>query len=277
MSRPENNEGSHLIQQKARILSNEAVVPDTFLMEIHSPELIALGQPGQFLHLRVGRKDDFLLRRPLSLFSRGEERSAIGLLYRIVGQGTRLLSRMVPGQGLDLVGPLGRSFSVPGGTDTAILVAGGLGVAPLFFLAQDLVRRGMPVHFLLGARSRQQLLCEDRLQALGVHLAVSTDDGSKGFPGLVTGLLEDVLGRGDLAGRSPCLYVTGPEPMMKAVAGQAHGRRLPAQFSLERHMACGVGACLGCVLRGRTERGDPVYRRVCLDGPVFHLEELPWC
>jgi dihydroorotate dehydrogenase electron transfer subunit len=265
-----------MIQQRAPILVNREVAPDIFLMEVHSSELLALGRPGQFLHLRVDKKDGPFLRRPLSIFSRDERRETVGLLYRRVGWGTRILSGISSGAELDLVGPLGRGFLPPSGIETALLVAGGLGVAPLFFLAQDLTGKGVKVRFLLGAIRREQLLCMDRLRSLGVRLDVSTDDGSEGFPGLVTGLLENVL---DLEGLTPqrcCLFVTGPEQMMKRVASLARQHRLPAQFSLERHMACGLGACWGCVVRCRDERGAPVYRRACVDGPVFDLTELLW-
>ena len=263
-------------QQKAPILSNREVAPDVFLMEVRSPDVIALGRPGQFLHLRVSGNDEPLLRRPLSIFSRNAVEGTMGLLFRRVGPGTRLLSERSPGSDLDLIGPLGRAFYPPPGIGEALLVAGGLGVAPLFFLAQDLVGKGIAVHFLLGATGREELFCRDRLQDLGVRLDVSTDDGSQGFHGLVTGLLEQVLERDRPSSERCALFVTGPQPMMKTAAALAHRHRLEAQFSLERHMACGLGACWGCVVRCRNEQGRLVYRRVCIDGPVFDLRELDW-
>jgi dihydroorotate dehydrogenase electron transfer subunit len=217
-----------------------------------------------------------LLRRPLSIFSRNEETGTVGLLYRRVGLGTRLLSAKRPGATLDLVGPLGRGFAPPEEIERALVVAGGLGVAPLFFLAQDLAAQNLTVRFLLGATCREQLLCTDRLRDLGVGLDLSTDDGSEGYHGLVTDLLEDVLDQEEWVADTTCLFVTGPEPMMRTVATLARRHRMPAQFSLERHMACGLGACWGCVVRCRDERGRPVYRRACVDGPVFDLAELPW-
>jgi dihydroorotate dehydrogenase electron transfer subunit len=265
-----------IVQQLAPVLSNREEAPDIFLMEVRSPDVVALGRPGQFLHLRVSGNEGPLLRRPLSLFSRDESSGTAGLLYRRVGPGTRLLAGLVPGSGLDLVGPLGRAFDPPPGMEKALLVAGGLGVAPLFCLAQELTARDVPVDFLLGASRREELLCRDRLEALGVRLELSTDDGSQGFHGLVTGLLERVLERDRPAPETCALFVTGPEPMMKAAALLARRYRLRAQFSLERHMACGMGACWGCAVRCLDERGRPVYRRVCADGPVFDLAALNW-
>jgi len=265
-----------VLQQRAPVLKNREVAPDIYLMEVYSSELVALGRPGQFLHLRVRADNGPLLRRPLSLFSRDEPGATVGLLYRRVGAGTRILSALPPGAELDLVGPLGRGFSPPPGIERALLVAGGLGLAPLFFLAQEFIAQGVAVSFLLGAVCREQLLCTDRLRAMGVTLDVSTDDGSEGFQGLVTALLEDVIGRRTFEPQGCCLFVTGPEPMMIAVASLARRHGLPAQFSLERHMACGLGACWGCVVRCRDEHGRPVYRRVCADGPVFDLADLPW-
>ena len=277
MRMPLKNDGKpKLIQQRAPVLANREVAPDVFLMEVRSPDVVALGRPGQFLHLRVDGDHGPLLRRPLSIFSRDEIEGTAGLLYRRVGPGTRILSGLAPGSLLDLIGPLGRAFSLPPGSEKALLVAGGLGVAPLFCLAQDFAGRGMAVHFLLGATGREGLLCRDRLQGLGVRLDISTDDGSEGFHGLVTGLLEQVLERENLSSPACSLFATGPEPMMRAAASLARRHRLGAQFSLEQHMACGLGACWGCVVRCVDEQGRPVYRRVCADGPVFDLSELGW-
>lgn len=265
-----------MIQQQARILVKEEVAPGVYLLEVDSPHIIALGRPGQFLYLRPGRTSDPLLRRPVSIFSIDRGRGAVGLLFRLVGRGTEALSRMAPGAMLDLLGPLGRGFSLPPGIGQALLVAGGLGVAPLFFLAQILVEEKVPVRFLLGARRKEELLCVDRLQALQVALSVSTDDGSEGFAGQVTDLLEEVIRREGCDSEGCCIYSTGPESMMATVASLARRGGFPAQFSLERHMACGVGACQGCAIRGRSDDGSLVYRRVCADGPVFHREELLW-
>jgi len=263
-----------LIQQKFQILAKEEVTSGVFLVEAHSPLVVSRAQPGQFLHLRVGEGPDPLLRRPLSIFKTDPGKGAVGLLFRVVGKGTRALSRMAVGEALDLMGPLGRGFSVPPGTSTALLVAGGLGVAPLFFLAESLIQKGISIRFLLGAKTQDQLLCRHQLLSLGADLLVSTDDGSDGFPGLVTQLLEELLRGENFDSRSTLVCSAGPEPMLARVASLARQFRISAQFSMERRMACGVGACLGCVLLCRSQAEGRVYRRVCVDGPVFGLEEV---
>lgn len=263
-----------MVQQRAQVLAKEEVASGVFLVEACSRQVVSRAQPGQFLHLRIGEGPDPLLRRPLSIFKVDPRKEAVSLLFRVVGKGTRALSRERVGGTLDFMGPLGRGFSAPQGTDTAIVVAGGLGVAPLFFLAESLIQRGISVRFLLGAKSEKQLLCHHRLRSLGAELLISTDDGSRGFSGRVTQLLEDLLSRESFDPRSTLICAAGSGAMLAQVASLARQFRIPGQGSMERQMACGVGACLGCVVLCRSQGGSRVYRRVCVDGPVFDLEEV---
>lgn len=256
------------------MIAKEEIATGVFLVGVKSPRIAMHAQPGQFLHIRVGQGLDPLLRRPLSIFKVDREKGVLSLLFRVAGKGTNLLSRGRIGEDVDLVGPLGQGFDVPSGTRTTLLVAGGLGVAPLFFLAQNLVRRGISIHFLMGAKCKAQLLCRDQLQALSSHLQVSTNDGSDGFPGLVTQLLEEYLRRENLDPGSTLICSAGPEPMLAKVASLARQFGIPGQISMERHMACGLGACLSCVVLCRSRERGQTYRRVCADGPVFGLEEV---
>ena len=272
--RLKNNEGFPLTQQKAPMIAKEEIATGVFLVVVKSPQIAMHAQPGQFLHIRAGKGSEPLLRRPLSIFKVDRVKGVLSLLFRVAGKGTNLLSRGKIGGDVDLVGPLGRGFEVPPETRTTLLVAGGLGVAPLFFLAQDLVRREISIRFLMGARCRDQLLCRDQLQVLNSHLQVSTNDGSDGFPGLVTQLLEEFLRRENPDPGSTLICSAGPEPMLAKVASLACQFGIPGQISMERHMACGLGACLGCVLLCRSREGSQTYRRVCVDGPVFGLEEV---
>lgn len=168
-----------------------------------------------------------------------------------------------------MIGPLGNGFSFSAGIKNRniILVAGGIGVAPLMFLAQRL-RKGA-VTVLIGARTKAQILCANEFKRLGCAVRSATDDGSLGVRGRVTELLEDVLAK-KAAGR-PALYGCGPGPMLKAMAEVCRAYGLTAQVSLEAHMACGIGACLGCVVQ--TTRG---YERVCKEGPVFRASDVVW-
>lgn len=263
-----------MIQQKARILANDEVSSGVFLMRIRSPEVTSQAQPGQFLHLRVGEAPDPLLRRPLSIFRVDLGDGSVSLLFRVVGRGTLGLSGLKLGEHLDIIGPLGRGFSLFPRTRTILVVAGGMGVAPLFFLAESLIGRGTSLHFLLGAKTQTQLLCRSQLRSLGVSVLVSTDDGSEGFPGLVTQLLEKLLREKRFDSHSACIYSAGPKPMLSQVASLASRFGILGQISMEQHMACGVGACLGCVVPCRSQGEGPRYRRVCVDGPVFNLEEM---
>jgi dihydroorotate dehydrogenase electron transfer subunit len=151
-----------------------------------------------------------------------------------------------------------------------------MGVAPLFFLAESLMGRGVSLRFLLGAKTKEQLVCGSQLRSLGAHLLVSTEDGSEGFSGLVTQLLEKLLRQEKFDPRATFVCSAGPEPMLTQVASLARQFKILGQISMERQMGCGVGACLGCVVLCRAQGGRREYRRVCVDGPVFGLQEVVW-
>jgi dihydroorotate dehydrogenase electron transfer subunit len=254
--------------ESGQIIENSAVGPDTWRMEIRSPKITAAAQPGQFVMVSVGQAStDPLLRRPLSIHQAGN--GVLSLLYRIVGKGTRLMSLMRQGEAISLLGPLGNGFTI-GSSPHHCLVGGGLGVAPLLFLARQIKERfpGEKLSILLGGRSGDELLAlEDFQKTAPVHLA--TDDGSQGLHGLVT----DLLAR-EISGPAT-LYTCGPTPMMKGVARLAAERQWRCQVSLEAVMACGMGACLGCtVQRSGFDETEKKYVHVCKDGPVFEAEEI---
>jgi dihydroorotate dehydrogenase electron transfer subunit len=195
----------------------------------------------------------------------GEDR--VSVLFEAVGEATRILSTRRTGDTLGIIGPLGRGFAIPRKTSARpALVAGGMGVAPLFFLAQELTRKGLKSLVLIGARSQDCLLRERQFRALGCEVRAATDDGSKGFHGFVTQLLERFLGKERFD-----IYGCGPAPMLRELCRVSAERGLRAQVSLEAHMSCGFGACLGCAVR--TVSG---YQRVCKEGPVFDASEVLW-
>ncbi|MBP7215667.1 MAG: dihydroorotate dehydrogenase electron transfer subunit [Candidatus Omnitrophica bacterium] len=257
---------------------------------LKAPAIAKLAQPGQFINVSVSETAEPLLRRPLGIHR--VSGSTIEMLYEVVGQGTRLLSRRAPGEILDIIGPLGNGFTYSTlNTQDAIpiLIAGGMGVAPLVFLAEKLAafrrqKSKSKILVLLGARTRTHLLCEKEMLELGCIVKVATDDGSKGFKGHVTDLLPEVLSTIDqthpavadrpvprlLRGPST-IFACGPHPMLKAVARLAKEAHIPAQVSLEEHMACGIGACLGCVVATRSG-----MKRVCKEGPVFDAQHILW-
>ncbi len=248
----------------ARIVTTALSGTDTVHLVLEAPWLLQ-ARPGQFVMLRVGDGTAPLLRRPFSLCA--VTHSGIELLVKIRGNGTERMARWPAGHAVDIIGPLGNGFQPPpAGTASAVLVAGGIGLAPLVCLARWL-RDNRPecaVRMLLGARTGTD--CDALIPFIppSCALQIATDDGSRGTRGLVTDLLEDAA----VLRPAPVFYGCGPMPMLQALANCARRAGLPCFVSLEAHMACGVGACLGCTVPAITPRG-PAQVRVCADGPVF--------
>lgn len=254
--------------EKAMVLSNRQIGPELFVMEISAGAMAGECQPGQFLHVRPGGTDDPLLRRPLSIYDVVTESGRIALLYRVVGKGTGLLTSVKSNNYIDLMGPLGRGFTLPDQPEHIILVGGGVGIAPLLYLGRVLKARQCQVKVLCGAGTAAQLVAEERFKALEIEFIAATMDGSTGIKGLVIDLLDNQ----DLTTGIDRVYTCGPEPMMAAVAGWAETHNIWAEVSLEEHMACGVGACLGCARKLKHQ--DEGYVKVCKDGPVFNVNEI---
>ena len=248
--------------------------PDYCELEAEAPHVARTAAPGQFVHVRIAEDaGGALLRRPFSIA--GCEGDVLRLLFKKVGKLTRRLARLAPGDALDILGPLGRGYdlTVPPAAH-AVLVAGGYGVAPLLLLARTLRERGLAgrVHFLLGARTADQLLWRDRLAREAWRATrVATDDGSAGRKGTVLGLFEEV--RASLTG-SIRVYACGPMRMLGALA--AGWPDLPLQAAVENQMGCGLGVCVGCVLPVAGATGYDRYVRICCDGPVFDGRLIDW-
>jgi dihydroorotate dehydrogenase electron transfer subunit len=218
--------------------------------------------------VRVLPMKDALLRRPFSIFQVSDD--TFSILYKVVGKGTEVLSQMVPGEELNVIGPLGHGFTVPQpGGETPLLVAGGYGMAALYLLAERSPQKGI---VFVGGRSRVHILCENEFQALGWDVRVATEDGSHGVKGIVTEPLMAELLR-SAAGRK--LFACGPTLMLEAVGKIAEEFKVPAELSMDQHMCCGVGVCLTCVVPVRS--GDAWgYQRACTEGPVFDSRQIAW-
>jgi dihydroorotate dehydrogenase electron transfer subunit len=253
----------------SRILKNELIAPNFYRMRIESPYLAKNSKPGQFIEVRCSENIEPLLRRPLGVHRITE--NGIEMLYEVVGKGTRLLSRKAKGDTVDIIGPLGNGFGLPTIRYplNIILIAGGVGVAPLLALAECLTSK-KNIYVMIGARSKSHVLCESDFKKLGAKVSVSTEDGSKGKKGLVTDMLKNLLA--DNKSSSAAVYACGPAGMLKAVASIAKAAQISCQVSLEERMACGVGVCLGCPVKTK----DEGYKMVCKDGPVFNAEEIVW-
>ena len=245
--------------------SKRNVAPGSFLFTLDAGPDLPEPSPGQFVS--VAAPPELTLRRPFSVAgARGP--GIIELLVEVRGRATRALAESPEGSHLDVFGPLGTGFGYPPRGGTAVLVAGGIGVAGLRMLAEKLAREARPALILVGARSRGRLLTDllPSSQKQGARLEVATDDGSEGFHGPVTGLLETRL---DGLDDSTRVYCCGPKAMIRETARLAAGHGLACEALLEEVMACGVGACRGCVVE--TREG---YRAVCSDGPVFDAADL---
>ncbi|MDR3569462.1 MAG: dihydroorotate dehydrogenase electron transfer subunit [Syntrophobacteraceae bacterium] len=270
------------IIEEARIVYQERVLGQTFRLGLHSPEIVSAARPGQFVMVRVREGMDPLLRRPFSFSRIYPERGDFEILYRVVGRGSLLLSRLAPGEGLNLVGPLGNGFELPGKESAPLaFIAGGIGIAPLLeLIARITSERGKKgaegLRLFYGARCADELLPEDALRMPGLRVHFSTDDGSSGYKGRITRMFEEVLAEGEFR---PCgIYSCGPLAMQHSVAKWALSTDTLAQLSMESLMACGIGACLGCALPASTpeDPGAERFVHVCEDGPIFLAGSIKW-
>lgn len=247
------------------VISNNRLQGDYFLLSLNAPEIAAAAKPGQFVHIQIPMMQHRLLRRPFSIFDITTPGGELRIIYKVVGEGTRMLSSLPSNTTLDIMGPLGKGFSTL--PDNALIVAGGYGSAATFMLAKYAPVK--PV-VLLGARTEADILLVQDFSALGCRVLVSTDDGSRGFHGRVTQLLENT------APNAAWLAACGPIPMLKALAAimQQHG--IHGELSLDNAMCCGVGACFACVtkIKAPSEPDGWKYARVCSDGPVFNADDV---
>jgi len=269
--------------------------------------------PGQFVMLRPPFVTDPFLPRAFSIYrsvpATDSAGSVVEILYKVLGKGTQYLAQMEPGQAVEILGPLGNTFTVPETVETAILVAGGIGVPPIAALAGALAQSREPraesrdktsgsgpsgIEVFLGGKTADDILCVEDFETIGADLHITTEDGSKGTRGLITDLLGRFLeANGNSENRrygnreepsrpavQPssrfCIFTCGPPGMLAAVARMAEERGLPCQTSVEANMACGFGACMGCAIEARSKGPDPSYKLVCKDGPIFDSRDLVW-
>lgn len=244
---------------------------DYYLFSIESPSIASEAQPGQFVMVRINPHPFPLLRRPFSIHSKNKKK--LEIFFQITGIGTRMLSQKERDDFLDMIGPLGKGFQIEADLrrkDTA-LVGGGRGIAPLYFLAEELSQQGASVKIFYGGKSLKDLPLKTRFKASGFDLYCSTDDGSFGFKGLVSDYLKIELEKST----PDLIFSCGPEPMMKKIAHLAQIKNIPTQFSLESYMGCGFGICWGCVKRIRKNNNEE-WVKICEEGPVFNGEEIIW-
>lgn len=273
------------------VKENKQLSETHYLITLHPLKKITKPKPGQFFMLSVSNGLDPLLKRPFSFHrQRGQD---FQLLYRTVGKATNVLKRKKPGDILEVVGPLGNGFPPVNKKMTPILIAGGLGVAPLVALAESIIHQSQilprlgtsrsllsftkggwgdfkPI-FLIGAKTKKELLCVNNLKSIGIKPIISTDDGTSGQKGFIIDVLREFLTRHPSSVTRHCLYACGPKTMLREIYLTANKYGIKGYLALEENMACGIGACLSCVVN--TKDG---FKRVCKEGPVFPIEDIVW-
>jgi len=256
----------HLLEIKSEILYNDRLSEGYYRIGLswRAPRVKA----GHFVMLRVSDGLDPLLRRPFGIY-RTIKGKGVELLYRVVGKGTEILSQKRPGERLGILGPLGNGFTLPEKGRRAVMLTGGMGIVPLYMLAEGLEAGTL----IFGARSRRETFLLKDFRKFGLKIKTATEDGSIGRKGLATDLLEEELTPETI------VYACGPMGMLKAAASIAKRSGAKCMVSLERSMACGIGVCLGCAVKARPrkdEKENRLYKMVCSDGPVFDSEEIDW-
>ena len=263
----------------ADVIANHALSADYNVLTLRAPEIARAAAPGQFVMVKAAEAADPLLRRPFSVFEIIRDNaglpSGLSLLNKRIGPSTALLYAAAPGQRVACLGPLGRPFSLIDAPAEAWMVAGGVGLAPFVTLAESLRARGVRSTLFYGARRADELFYLNLFRDLGVDLTLTTEDGSAGERGRVTGPLEQ-----QLASRVPnapvMIYACGPEGMLAATAKMAMRYGRPCQVSVERIMGCGLGGCYSCVVPMRAEHGGFHHVRSCLSGPVLAGDQILW-
>ncbi len=247
------------------VVANDRVTEGVGLLVFEAPRVAAAVRPGQFVHLRVASGRDFILRRPFSVHRRSGTR--IEILYQVLGIGTRAMSLLEPGDMCDVIGPLGTGWTVSSGLEHVLFVTGGLGAAPMGMLAEELSQHGTAITVAMGAPSADRLVARELFEDLARRVEIATDDGTAGWHGFVTLVSQELLS----AEHYDRVYCCGPEAMQHIVAAQCRDAAVECEVSLERLMACGIGACLSCVVT--TTAG---LKRACVDGPVFNAADVVW-
>ncbi|MDQ7064849.1 MAG: dihydroorotate dehydrogenase electron transfer subunit [candidate division KSB1 bacterium] len=262
------------IIDSCEVIRSEKVGPVLHVVRFRHETIAASAQPGQFVNVLTREGFPPFLRKPFSVCRRNANEGWFEIFFKVVGTGTRLLAELQPGERRSIIGPLGNGFGLSHRLQQAIIVAGGIGVAPFPFLAEVLRQHEVTVSVYLGARTRDELWGMHQFAELADEVFISTDDGSEGFHGRVTEMLKPRLP--ELARESDRIqiFACGPEPMLKAVMQLGRQFNLPTQISVETMMGCGFGICMGCPMPNPANRAGQAYKLSCIDGPVFDIHEV---
>ena len=246
----------------AQVLKNRQINSNVKLLELRCPEICRAALPGQFVHVKTIHSENFL-RRPFSIADVDVETGVLTIIYRIVGKGTQEYARLEIGDEISVLGPIGSHFELRKGRP--LLIGGGVGIAPLIFLAKELIAQ-KPI-LLIGGRNKDEVFWQEFLKPYADKIYITTDDGSVGYKGFTVDYLPEILKQEQIDE----IYSCGPMIMMEGIAKLAQKEQIPCQVSLEKRMACGIGVCLGCTFEGKVTGRR---RKVCSEGPVFPAEEV---
>ncbi len=255
----DNQTNNNTIRRVCPVISNTEIMPGVFLMWLEAPEIASAAKPGQFIMVSC---ESNLLRRPISIHQVDSNKLAI--LYARIGNGTNWLSRQNSNTAIDILGPLGNGYTILPDARNLLLIAGGMGIAPLQFLASIAIQQGKRIAMLIGAQKASMVL-SDKLLSGGIEYVITTDDGSLGKKGRTTDFLSDYIDKTDQ------IFACGPAPMYRTMYKQNLLKNKPCQISLEIRMACGMNVCYGCTIK--TKQG---LKQVCHDGPVFNFDDVSW-
>jgi len=252
---------------KCRIIENSIVARDIYKMRLKSPDIALHSSPGQFIQCRVSKSLDPFLRRPFSISRVDKKRGIIDIIYKVIGRGTKIMTWYKKDDLADVIGPLGNSFILNGDFSDTVIVAGGIGCAPLFYLIDNLLEKGKKIKLIFGAKSAEQLIDFNEFNDF-IDLSIFTDDGSSGKKGLVTdGITNDIINTSNFMYG----YACGPNLMYKKIQYLfRESNSFYWQVSMESTMACGTGVCQGCAIKMKSSE----YKLVCSQGPVFNLKDI---
>lgn len=286
-----NHRGS-IVVEDSKVIAHEAYPGDQFILTVEAPQIATMAQAGQFTHIECG--PGLPMRRPISIMQVNPKNGQVNFLYKVFGEGTRLLSQRKPGDTISMIGPIGNAFETHMDKPRALLIGGGVGIPPMVFLA-DVLRKvkgayepfvimgsevpfpfkPQPSKFMLPGVPSDVIAAMPLMEDWGIASRLASLQGYPGcFEGYVTDLARtwlDALSDGQR--QQVAVFSCGPHPMLEAVARLAQEYHLPCQVSLEEFMACAVGGCAGCVVEVQTAKG-PAMKRVCVDGPVFEANTV---
>ncbi len=255
--------------EKAELVKKVQLKDDIYKFTVKSKEMANSSKPGQFLEIRVTDTIEPFLRRPISIHNVNKEDGTLDFIFQVKGKGTTVLATREEGELIDIIGPLGKGTFKFEDYNNIAIIGGGIGIFPLYELAKEAKETGKEVNTYIGFRNKDFVVLEDEFKNVSSKFVLATDDGSYGQNGFAINFLKDDIENGKI----DCIYACGPLPMLKAVQALAKEKNIACQISLEELMGCGIGACIGCAVKYKTETED-TYKRVCKEGPVFNAMEV---